>query len=59
MVPESPQAAATSLAPEVMKMIWGFMVSQALHVAAKLAVFDVLRDRSRTAGAADGAMRRR
>lgn len=29
---------------EVMRMIRGFMLSQALHVAAKLAVFDVLRD---------------
>lgn len=39
---------ARSLFPEVMQMIRGFMLSQALHVAAKLAVFDVLRDGPKT-----------
>jgi hypothetical protein len=29
---------------QIIQLIWGFMASQALHVAAKLAVFDVLRD---------------
>jgi DNA-binding IclR family transcriptional regulator len=29
-------------------MIWGFMASQALHVAAKLAVFDELRGGPKT-----------
>lgn len=37
-------APVAPLAPQLMQMIWGFMVSQAVHVAAKLTVFDVLRD---------------
>lgn len=45
MVPDE----AAPLVPQVMQMIWGFMVSQALHVAAKLAVFDALRDGPKTA----------
>lgn len=38
------KADVSTLLPRLMQMILGFMVSQALHVAAKLAVFDVLRD---------------
>jgi hypothetical protein len=49
MVPDEAQAVVAPLVPQVMQMIWGFMVSQALHVAAKLAVFDVLRDGAKTA----------
>jgi hypothetical protein len=33
----------------MMQMLWGFALSQALHVAAKLGVFDVIRDEPRTA----------
>lgn len=40
-----------SLPPEVLLngMCWGFEVSQALHTAAKLAVFDALGDGPKTA----------
>jgi O-methyltransferase domain/Dimerisation domain len=48
MVPDEAKAAVTPLFPQLMEMIWGAMVSQALHVAAKLAVFDVLRDGPKT-----------
>ena len=37
-----------SLFPSLMQMLWGFKVSQALHVAAKLAVFDLIRDEPKT-----------
>ena len=30
------------------EMVWGFMISQAVHVAAKLGIADVLRDRPKT-----------
>src|SRR5262245_26530387 len=33
---------------QLIQMIWSFMASQALHVAAKLAVFDALRDGPKT-----------
>jgi O-methyltransferase domain/Dimerisation domain len=33
---------------QLIQMIWGFMASQALHVAAKLGVFDELRDGPKT-----------
>ena len=35
-------------AAQVVQLIWGFMASQAIHVAAKLAVFDALRDGPKT-----------
>src|SRR5262245_54601845 len=38
---------ATSV-PRAIQLISGFMVSQAVHVAAKLRVFDVLRDGPKT-----------
>jgi len=45
----SDEAAAPSRgSSQVIEMIWGFMASQALHVAAKLAVFDVLREGPKT-----------
>jgi SAM-dependent methyltransferase len=50
MAPDETQATAAPLATQVMQMIWAFMVSHALHIAAKLAVFDVLRDGAKTAG---------
>src|SRR5262245_48662424 len=34
---------------QLVQMIWGFMASQAVHVAAKLALFDALRDGPKTA----------
>lgn len=34
---------------QVSQLMWGFMATQALHVAAKLAVFDLLRDGPQTA----------
>lgn len=37
-----------ALATDVLPMIRGFMLSQALHVAAKLSIFDVLRDGPRS-----------
>jgi hypothetical protein len=42
---------------QVIQLLWGFMVSQAVHVAAKLAVFDVLRDGPKTAGEVAAACR--
>jgi O-methyltransferase domain/Dimerisation domain len=33
---------------QLIQLIWGFMASQAIHVAAKLAVFDALKDGPRT-----------
>ena len=50
MVPDDAQAIGAPPFPQLIQMIWGFMVSQALHAAAKLAVFDVLRDGPKTAG---------
>ncbi len=35
---------------DLIQSLWSFVLSQALHVAARLAVFDALRDRARTAG---------
>lgn len=32
-----------------MRLVWGFMVSQAIHVAAKMSSFDLLGDGPRTA----------
>ncbi|HXJ32737.1 MAG TPA: methyltransferase [Candidatus Eisenbacteria bacterium] len=35
---------------DLVQALWSFMLSQALHVAARLAVFDALHDGARTAG---------
>lgn len=48
MVPDEARG-GESLVPSVMRLVWGFMVSQAIHVAAKLSIFDRLRDGPRTA----------
>jgi O-methyltransferase domain/Dimerisation domain len=48
MVPEGAPAEQTA-ASQIIQMIWGFMASQALHVAAKLAIVDLLNDRAMTA----------
>ncbi len=65
MVPDGAKAVDASLFPHLMQMIWGFMVSQAVHVAAKLAVVDILRDGAKTASeiaqataSQEGALRR-
>jgi hypothetical protein len=48
MIQDGSETSGASLFPHIMQMIWGFMVSQALHVAAKLAVFDALQDGPKT-----------
>lgn len=40
---------AVTPAAQVLQLTWGFMASQAVHVAAKLAVFDALSDAPKTA----------
>src|SRR5215468_1709925 len=40
--------ASGQVSSQLIQMTWGFMASQALHVAAKLAVFDVLRGGPKT-----------
>jgi hypothetical protein len=50
MVRQDVEADVPTLFPQLMEMIYGSMVTQALHVAAKLKVFDVLRDGPKTAG---------
>ncbi|MEY4071511.1 MAG: dimerization domain, partial [Candidatus Eisenbacteria bacterium] len=47
MVPDEARG-SESLVPPVMRLVWGFMVSQAIHVAAKMSIFDRLRDGPRT-----------
>jgi hypothetical protein len=47
MLPDEVKA-SVPLVSQVGQMIRGFMLSQALHVAAKLQVFDVLRDEPKT-----------
>ena len=49
MLPDEDNAATTFL-PQVGQMIRGFMLSQALHVAAKLGIFDLLRDGPKNLG---------
>jgi len=60
MLPDEVKASAP-LVSQVGQMIRGFMLSQALHVAAKLKVFDVLHDGPKTSheiAAATGAQER-
>jgi len=48
MVSDDSQAAGSQLVSQVMQLVRGFVVSQAIHVAAKLAIFDEVRDGPKT-----------
>jgi O-methyltransferase/methyltransferase family protein len=47
MTPSETEASEPA-SSQLIQLTWGFMASQAFHVAAKLAVFDVLRDGPKT-----------